>query len=96
MIAGFPGVFLAFDSGGAPICCARAWGTSLAAPIWTGINRLVSQIGGRQGNMNPRIYQLAEAGTGGFRDITSGSNGFNGVPVFPRSQAMIKRRVGEP
>jgi pseudomonalisin len=83
MIAGFPGVFVGTESNGSVGIGCCFGGTSLSAPIWAGINRLASQISGRQGNMNPRIYQLAAAGTGRFRDITSGSNGFNGVPGFP-------------
>jgi len=82
MIAGPPGVFVGADfKGAAGIGCCEG-GTSLGAPIWTGINRLVSQISGRQGNMNPRIYRLAAGGTGGFRDVIAGNNNFNGVTGF--------------
>ena len=66
-------------------------GTSLATPVFAGITKLTGQKAGqRLGNMNPRIYQLAAAqelgGAGapdnGFRDVTSGNNGFNAVPGF--------------
>jgi len=55
----------------------KAGGTSLAAPLWAGISRLIQQqTGTRLGNMNPIIYRLANAGlaVSGFRDVTSGNN----------------------
>ena len=52
-----PGVFLGDDSSGTAVidCC---WGgTSLSAPIWAGISKLLSQqAGARIGNINPRVY----------------------------------------
>ncbi|MFI5353750.1 MAG: hypothetical protein ACHQZS_12410 [Candidatus Binatales bacterium] len=49
-----PGVFVGDDSGGTAVidCC---WGgTSLSAPIWAGISKLLSQqAGARVGNMIP-------------------------------------------
>lgn len=54
-------------------------GTSLSAPVWAGISRLIQQkTGTRLGNMNPRIYQLANAGLAahGFRDVLTGNNTF--------------------
>ncbi len=54
-------------------------GTSLAAPVWAGISRLIQQkTGSRLGSMNTRIYQLANAGlaTNGFRDVLTGNNTF--------------------
>jgi pseudomonalisin len=87
-----PGPLMVIDSGGTPVFSPTG-GTSLAAPIWAGISKLIMQKNGgnRLGNMNPRIYQLAAAqelsGAGapdnGFRDVTSGENGFNGVSGFP-------------
>ncbi len=67
-----------------PICCIG--GTSLSAPVWAGISKLIAEIAGeRLGNMNPRIYQLGEFGDqsmSGLRDVISGNNTFNGVPGF--------------
>ena len=80
-IGGSPFVFVEGDSNGVPINTA-AEGTSVATPLWAGINRLGFQIGGRQGNINSRIYKLGAAGNGGFRDVTSGNNTFRGVAGF--------------
>jgi pseudomonalisin len=80
-----PGVFLGDDSNGTAVidCC---WGgTSLSAPIWTGISKLLEQQNaGRVGNLDLRLYSMANsnAAAGGFRDVTTGSNGFNGVPGY--------------
>jgi len=53
-------------------------GTSCAAPMWSGFTALHdANSGGRLGNANPALYQIA-AGSGytsAFHDITSGSNG---------------------
>lgn len=60
-------------------------GTSLAAPIWSGISKLiVDQTHSRIGNMDNLIYSLAGANQAGngFRDVTSGNNTFNNVPGF--------------
>jgi len=53
-------------------------GTSVATPVWAGLMSLVNQarLGSELpvlGELNGRLYPLR--GTGGFRDITSGSNG---------------------
>ena len=52
---------------GAPSTWSGAGGTSFAAPILAGIQALVNQKHGRQGNPNPTYYRLAAAeyGTGG-------------------------------
>ena len=77
-----PGVFIGTDSKGAAIGCCEG-GTSLAAPLWAGISALIEQAqGARQGALNPRIYQLGGSASSGLRDVTSGSNGFNGVTGF--------------
>jgi len=84
-----PGTLMVEDSSGTPIFTVIG-GTSLSAPIWAGISKLIVQKNGgnRLGNMNPRIYQLgaeqeiAGSANNGFRDVTSGDNGFNGVPGF--------------
>ena len=64
---------------------ARVGGTSLSAPAFAGVVNLIGQVNGKGvGNLNPTIYSLANqnlAGSG-FRDVTSGSNGFNGVSGF--------------
>ena len=55
-------------------------GTSAAAPLFAGVMALVNQrlspLSPRQGNVNPRMYALAESATHGtvFHDITAGSN----------------------
>jgi len=80
-----PGVFLGYDSGGTAVidCC---WGgTSLSAPLWAGVSRLLSQANGsRVGNINPRVYSLAasKGAAAGLRDVTSGINSFEGVSGF--------------
>ncbi len=59
-------------------------GTSAAAPAFAGIMALVVQkTGQRQGNANPRLYQLASAqyqsgGSAVFHDVSSGNNGVPG------------------
>ena len=86
----FPGFLIAADNNGSVVGSIEG-GTSLATPVFAGLAKLIGQKAGqRLGNMNPRIYQLAAAqelgGAGapdnGFRDVTSGNNGFNGVPGF--------------
>ncbi len=80
-----PGVFLGFDnSGSAAIGCCIG-GTSLSAPAWAGIAKLIAQLKhSRLGPLNQKIYALADAGqaTAGFRDVTTGNNNFNGVIGF--------------
>ncbi len=58
---------------GAPSTWAGAGGTSFAAPIMAGIQALVNQKHGRQGNPNPTYYKLAAAeyGTGGSSTCNS-------------------------
>ncbi len=81
-----PGVFLGGDSSGKAVidCC---WGgTSLSAPIWAGISKLLSQqAGARVGNINSRVYALAASSgaSAGLRDVTAGTNTFNQVTGFP-------------
>ena len=83
MIAGPPYVLIILDtdnSDGTTSDIASVTlegGTSLAAPIWTGISRLLQQvIGSRPGPLNPGIYYLANQGyaSNGFRDVLSGDN----------------------
>ena len=62
-------------------------GTSLSAPIFAGFAKLIEQqAGDRLGNINTELYTLAgssSSSTYGFRDITSGTNTYNGVTGFP-------------
>jgi kumamolisin len=69
-------------STGYAIFSAGTWvefgGTSCAAPMWSGFTALHDALsGGRLGDANPALYQIA-AGSGhasALHDITSGSNG---------------------
>jgi hypothetical protein len=50
-------------------------GTSASAPAFAGMLALVSQsTGGRLGNVNPTLYQLAENKSADFHDVTIGNN----------------------
>lgn len=89
-----PGVFIFDDSN----CISNSFfcgddipkltiigGTSLAAPVWAGISKLIQQkTGARLGNVDTKVYNLASASqsTNGFRDVTTGNNNFNGVTGF--------------
>src|ERR1019366_9485482 len=81
-----PGFYADMDnSGSAQMQCC--WGgTSIAAPMWAGLSKLIAQLEGvRLGNMNPRIYQLGaldNSSQSGLRDVTSGNNSYNGVTGF--------------
>jgi subtilase family serine protease len=87
-----PGVFLADDCGSASNCntgvagieCCIG-GTSLSVQVLSGFSQALAQLaGGRLGNINPRLYDLAnqDLAGNGFRDVTSGNNSFNGVTGF--------------
>jgi subtilase family serine protease len=60
-------------------------GTSAGTPAFAGITALLNhylvstgaQNGPGVGNMNPRLYTLAQAGTGVFHDVTAGDNVVN-------------------
>ncbi len=79
-----PGVFLGNDSGGTAVidCC---WGgTSLGAPIWTGIAKLLEQQNlGRVGNLDPRLYSLANSKSCG-----------GGIPRRNHRQQHLQRCAG--
>ena len=50
-------------------------GTSAGVPVFAGIVALINQqMNAAQGNVNPRLYQLAGTSTDAFHDITSGDN----------------------
>jgi len=60
-------------------------GTSWSAPTWAGFCALLNQARANSGLqplglLGPRIYPLL--GTANFRDITTGSNGYNAGPGF--------------
>ena len=80
-----PGFFAAIDNSGTPegVCCVG--GSGIATQIWSGIAKLIGQLGGgRLSNIAPNIYALAGTGLApnGFRDVTSGNNSFNGVTGY--------------
>jgi hypothetical protein len=67
-------------------------GTSASAPSFAGIMALINQkTGARQGNANPRFYQLSAAQASGgpapFHLITSGNNGVPGLTGYSASAA---------
>lgn len=50
-------------------------GTSAGSPAFAGVVALLNQMtGSSQGNVNPRLYQLAAISSDVFHDITSGTN----------------------
>jgi putative Ig domain-containing protein len=82
----FAGLLWANDSSGSASLTCCIGGTSIAAPMWAGLAKLVAQKNNsRLGNMNPRIYQLGALGNAsqsGIRDVTAGHNDYNGVTGF--------------
>jgi len=62
---------------GAPSGWAGAGGTSFASPIMAGIQALVNQKYGAQGNPNYVYYALAGEQSGVFHDVTRGDNVVN-------------------
>lgn len=79
-----PGFLFMQDNGGSPDL-AIVGGTSISTPTMAGFAKLIGQLsGGRLGNMNIPLYQLAAAGqaANGFRDVTIGDNSSDGVPGF--------------
>jgi len=46
---------------GAPANWSGAGGTSFASPIMAGVQALINQVHGKQGNPNPTLYKLASA-----------------------------------
>jgi subtilase family serine protease len=59
-------------------------GTSQSSPLFAAIVALASQQAGKGlGFINPALYALGSGGTAkGITDVTSGNNGFNGVPGY--------------
>lgn len=57
-----------------PFQTFNAAGTSAGSPIWAGLAALIDQhAGGRQGNLNPELYALAQSEPRVLHDITQGS-----------------------
>jgi len=81
-----PGFYWGDDASGTAVMSCCIGGTSIAAPMWAGVAKLVAQSGGgRVGNLDQRIYQLGALGNSilsGLRDVTSGNNTFNRVTGF--------------
>ncbi len=73
-----PGVFVEDDPGANDQPTLEVFGgTSVGAPIWAGISKLIVQANGghRVGNLNPLIYQLGpETSVQIFRDVETGNN----------------------
>lgn len=59
-------------------------GTSQSSPLFAAVVALASQKAGKGlGFINPALYALGSGGTAkGIVDVTSGSNGYNGVPGY--------------
>ncbi len=81
----FPGAFFGDDMGRHAVIVCCIGGTSLSAQLWSGFAIVLAQAaGGRLGNINPRVYALANEDLlgNGFRDVTAGDNSFDGVAGF--------------
>jgi subtilase family serine protease len=58
-------------------------GTSVGAPIWSGIGSIADQSARHGlGNINPTLYQLERSQPSDFHDITAGNNDFQGITGF--------------
>jgi hypothetical protein len=58
------------------------YGTSTAAPSMAGITAVLDQnLGGRVGNLNPMLYQMAASGPAAFHDVTVASSGVTNCQV---------------
>ena len=70
-------------------------GTSAAAPAFAGVAALINQSqGGRQGNLNPKIYSLATSAPWAFNDITTGDNIVVCQPNKPNQGDCPAGRIG--
>ena len=89
-----PGFSVFLDVSGQPEQ-SQVGGTSIAAPMWAGLAKLLSQKARpspnpqlpnpRFGNMNPILYKLgglSNTNNSGVRDVTAGTNSYNGVAGF--------------
>ena len=75
-------------------------GTSVASPVFAGVTSLLNQYllanglqkSAGQGNLNPRLYALAQTSPGAFHDIASGDNV---VPsCSPKQRNCLPTQVG--
>ena len=67
-------------------------GTSEASPMFSGIVAMADQMAGHDlGQLNPRLYALAQAPGSGIVDVTSGSNGMT-FPDAHRGGAVVTVR----
>jgi hypothetical protein len=72
-----PGYLFEGGPNGSTPSLQQVGGTSLASPAFAGVIAILNQaVGGRVGNINPMLYQLAGASFDGspLRDITKGNN----------------------
>jgi uncharacterized protein (TIGR03437 family) len=68
-------------------------GTSVGAPVFSGMAGLLNQYlianglqsGAGLGNMNPRLYAIAQSSPGAFHDITTGNNIVNSCATSARN-----------
>ena len=70
-------------------------GTSVPTPSFAGLTALLNQSlgSGGVGNINPRLYSLAQTNPGMFHDVTSGNNIVT-VPCPKRSPNCVSTAVG--
>lgn len=71
-------------------------GTSVTAPALSGIMALVvqKQGGAAQGNVNPQLYNLANAVSGAFHPTPAGNNSVPGVAGFTADNAAYNLATG--
>ena len=83
--------FLIYAQHGNNLQLEQWGGTSIAAPMWAGVSRLIAQAANknprlpnpRLSNMDSIIYKLDPSGTAaGLRDVTVGNNAFENVGGF--------------
>lgn len=88
----YPGMVVADDktcvtrgcTGKGPVIFDVYGGTSVSSPAFAGVVKLIEQMQGeRLGNINPRLYTLAndDLAANGINDITSGDNSFNNTII---------------
>ncbi|MHB8382716.1 MAG: protease pro-enzyme activation domain-containing protein [Candidatus Binataceae bacterium] len=85
-----PGVFVEDDAGGGSPSLSVFGGTSVGAPVWAGISKLIMQRNGgdRLGNLNPLMYNELGSGANGvqvFRDVVSGNNSVDSQVGFQQN-----------
>lgn len=70
-------------------------GTSVPTPSFAGLTALLNQSlgSGGVGNINPKLYALAQTGSGIFHDVTNGNNMVT-VPCPKRSPSCVSAAVG--